>query len=375
MKKIFIILSVLFSQFVFGQSKQTVITNVTLFDGEKTFENTNVVFQNGKIMDITDDIGKYSGAVLIDGKNKTIIPPLVNVHVHVWMPLNLKDAMKNGVFALLDMHTTDAYANTLREYNDSLNYAEYYSSNAGATVKGGHGTQYGIKVPIINDTVSAVQFVQDRIKNNADYIKILKEPLFPTLTASQTLEVIEETHRQNKIAVAHVTLLSNATELTAQSVDGFVHIWFDKPASEESLDSMKSKSIFIVPTLSVIEKVIQSGKSWIKNGLTFEKVVEEVKKAHNKGIPILAGTDAPNFGMNYTTQLYDEMLLLSEAGMNNTEVLKSATVNIYESFRLKNFGKLKKGSNASFMLISGNPLSAIEDIKNPKQIFKKGQQM
>lgn len=186
----------------FAQDKQTIIANVNVFDGEKFFEKTNLIFQNGKIIDNTKEPTNTSGSELIDGSNKTIIPPLLNAHVHVWMRDNLKNALKYGIFALLDMHITDKLANDLRAFNDSLSYAEYYSSNAGATVPGGHGTQYGIAVPTINDSVSASQFVKDRLLSNADYIKILKEPLRPTLTTAQTLKVIEETHKNNKIAVA-----------------------------------------------------------------------------------------------------------------------------------------------------------------------------
>ncbi len=373
MSRIYFILSIFITQVLFAQEKYVIIKNVNIYTGEKYIENTNLVVNDGKILAINKNLKPYPGSTVIDGKGKTIIPPLINAHVHLWLPLNLKGSLKYGIFANLDMSSADAHANQLRKYNDSLLYANYYSANAGATVPEGHGTQFG-PIPTINDTLSPKEFVRDRIKAHADYIKILKEPAMPTLSSHQTFEIINETHKLGKIAVAHVSRLENALELTGQGVDGFVHIWWDKSAKNEQFQFMKERNIFIVPTLSVIEKAFEAIKTRgiTRPVLTFEQVLIEVKKAYNKGIPILCGTDSPNFLINYTHHFFEEMLLLSRAGLSNQDVIKSATTNVYKAFPLTGFSELKEGSPASFILINGNPVINIEDIKNDKRIFKNG---
>lgn len=358
----------------------TVIKNINIFTGEKYIEDTNLMYKDGVIVDINKNLEDIKNAIIIDGNNKTIIPPLVNAHTHIWSAENLQESLKFGIFVNLDMHTTDQYANLLRTYNDSLQYATYYSSNAGATIPKGHGTQFGIEVPTINDTVTPQKFVSDRIDAGADYIKILKEPLRVTLSSSQTLEVINETHKHQKIAVAHIATIEDAVELGNQNVDGFVHIWWDKPATQTQLNILKESNVFLAPTIFVTIKIIElieSGNfSLFKKGtpyLSKEELLNELSKAYKTGIPILCGTDAPNFQMNYTDQIFKEMLILSQAGLTNEDVIRSATTNIYEAFDLTEFkGGIKIGRSASFILIDGNPILNIEDINNDKIIIKNG---
>ncbi len=67
-----------------------------------------------------------------------------------------------------------------------------------------------------------------------------------------------------------------------------------------------------------------------------------------------------------------ELELLHKAGIPNIDVLRAATSNIYNSFKLKKFETLKKGSKANFILINGNPVERINDIKNIENIWQNG---
>lgn len=368
---VFLLVSVLFS---LGQDTPMLIKRIDVFDGEETHRKMNVLFDQGKIIRISKKKIKDVDAEIIEGEGLTLLPPLLNAHVHVWFPNNLKEALSHGIFAMLDMHSNDFFANTLRKNNNRPGFAHYYSSNAGATVPGGHGTQFGIPVPTINDTLEASQFVKDRVEQHADYIKILKEPRRATLNSQQTKEVIETAHTSNVLAVAHVSTLENALELANQEVDGFVHVWLDKSANEAEWDLLKQADVFMAPTLRVYQEF---HKEYDRKGqeykiLTFEGLLMEVKAAHEKGIPILAGTDAPNFNLNYSKDLFEEIILLGQAGLSNEEALKAASGNIYSAFKLKEFRRLAVGSPASFSLVKGNPLKNLEDIRNEKRVFQAG---
>ena len=360
-----------------AQDQYTIVKDVDIYTGEQYKSDVDVVYQGGRIVAIGKTAKAPAGAKVIDGRGSTIVPPLVNAHVHIWTPGDLKESLQHGIFAQLDMHTTDELANHLRQFNDSLLYASYYSSNAGATVPGGHGTQYGIVVPTINDTVSAAAFVQARVDAHADYIKILKEPAMATLSAEQTLAIIAEAHQHNKKAVAHVSHCQNALELMQQGVDGFAHIWYDTAATAKQLALMQTAGVFVIPTLCVIQKAIRMGEKqgWRETMPSFKDVLKEVNRAYRQGIPILCGTDAPNFQMNYTDQLFEEMLLLSEAGLSNEDVIRAATISVYQALNLKEFGVLEEGSAASFLIVEGNPMNNISDIKNPKRVIKYGQEV
>lgn len=353
----------------------SIIENVNIFTGENYIRETNIVFDDKSIIAISENIDIYKNATIIDGTNKTIIPPLVNAHVHIWSPAALKESLQAGIFANLDMHTTDEAANNLRTYNDSLGYSKYYSSNAAATVPNGHGTQFGIPVPTINDDVNAEQFVQDRLAENADYIKVIREPLWATLTKQQSLNVIKEAHKNSVIAVGHSHILEESITLTKQNIDGLVHIWIDKKAENETLSLMKKSNVFMAPTILVTEALLKLRKNAGRGNddLTTEEVLQEIKKAHDAGISILSGTDSPNMQFNFSDQLFDEMEMIKRAGLSNIEVLKSATTNTYTAFSMDGFDELKKGAIPNFVLIDGNPVSDLKEIRNKKMIYQNGQ--
>ncbi|MFB6305423.1 MAG: amidohydrolase family protein [Flavobacteriales bacterium] len=374
-----------FSNDCLSQSKKKYIKNVRLFDGDSVKRHIDIAFQNGRVVKIGKDLTEKEGDEnVIDGKDKTIIPPLVNAHVHLWSPASLKKALGHGIYAFLDMHTSKHYAQKMRKYNDSLKYADFYSSNGGATVPGGHGTQFGIKVPTINDSVSASQFVRDRVSEGADYIKILREPMMPTINFKQTKEVIETAHLNDKLAIAHVSRVDDAIELAEQKVNGFAHVWYETSATKKQLKTIKESAPFIVPTLSVIKKMKEMKKrkkgkqkksKKLKNkkdGMSFEKVQKEVEQLHERGLTILAGTDAPNFQLNYTDQLYKEIKLLTECGLSSKEALQAATVNIYDTFDLNGLKRIKAGNPASFILIDGNPLYDLNKLNEIDKLFKEG---
>ena len=188
-----------------------------------------------------------------------------------------------------------------------------------------------------------------------------------------------KTHQNDKIAVAHVSDLKSALDLAEHRVDGLAHIWYRENSitSEEDLGFLKEQDLFVIPTLSVIEKVIEHAEGFgtEHNYLSKNNLLKEVKKLHLSGLKILAGTDSPNYNMDYSTQYFDELLLLKAAGLSNLEVLKAGTTNIYEAFQLEGFDRLKKNTSPNFILLDGQPHLELEDIKQDKLIWKNGKKL
>src|SRR5688572_3684786 len=93
----------------------TVFKDVSFFDGEEYFTHVNLILDSNIISDISNDQDWPAGSKVILCSGKTIIAPLLNAHVHVWDKNNLQEALKAGVFGLLDMHTSDYMARNLRK--------------------------------------------------------------------------------------------------------------------------------------------------------------------------------------------------------------------------------------------------------------------
>lgn len=363
-----------------SRSHFTVIKSVDLFDGEKVHQGVHLIIDDSLIVDITTkDKPLRRAEKVIDGTGKTILPPLLNAHVHVRDPQNLQEAQQEGIFGLLDMFSTFRRATYLRTYRDSIGFARLYSSNEGATVAGGHGTQFRVQIPTLSDDLSGDQFVENRLQEGADYIKLTQEHSMAKLSLPQIQSIVETAHRYEKKVLGHISSLSDGLHLAQQGVDGLAHMWYRKGsvAQEPDLSILKENKTFIIPTLSVIQQLTIRAKDTETDSLylPFEKVLLETGKAHRAGVMLLAGTDAPNFGLNYHTALFEEVILLHQAGLSTVEALKACSTNIYQAFHLDEFSPLQAGSPASFLLIDGRPLDRLEDLRNAKRIWQKGQEL
>ena len=352
-----------------------IINNVKLFDGVKVINKTSIIIKKGKIFDITNKTKQYKANNIIDGEDKTVIPSLLNAHVHASSPEHLKQALNSGVFVLLDLHAFEETSKSLKSYRDSSLYANYYSSGFAATVPGGHGTQFTKEeIPTINDTISAEEFVNQRIKNGCDYIKIAYEPRMPTLSFDQIDTIINISHQNNLKVLAHISFIEDAIRLVQSEIDGLAHIWSDKEISNNHLNILKKNKVFIIPTLITLKRALKLGEEqgWAKYLLTFKEIQDQVKRVYNANITILAGTDPPNFDINYGNDLLKEIQLLAESGLTPIDALKAATSNIAIEFEIPNFGFIKKGEEANFIIINGDPIKQISEIENIGGIWKKG---
>lgn len=349
------------------------IANVNLFDGEKIIENTTVVVAQGKIASVGEKTPE--GIEVIDGSGKFLMPAMTNSHVHAWGAPSLLEAAKAGVVNLLDMHGMEQFQSLLASNNDKPNFARYFYAGSAATVPDGHGTQFGFEVPTLTRVDEAESFVNDRLTAGAHYIKIIVEPWKATLEHEVVKAVIDATHAKDKKAVVHISKAKDAQQVINNGADGLVHIWWDQKVSLETLKQLKKgKEVFIIPTVLTSHLALENIRKTSSEGsfLSNEEISEQVKLAYDAGIPILAGTDPPNANINYGTDLYKELILLSEAGIPNIDVLKSATSLPAHFFNLGKTGSIKKGYWADLILLSDDPSVTMTAINSVHTVWKMG---
>ncbi|MDB9721211.1 amidohydrolase family protein [Winogradskyella sp.] len=362
--------------FVTNAQNSFVIKNIKVFDGESIIESTSVRVVEGKITAVSKALKTSKKDTVIDGKGKTLMPALSNAHVHAWSPLSLKEAANAGVLNVMDMHGMELYQGMMRQLKDSTDYARYYVAGYAATAPGGHGTQFGFEVPTLSKPEDAKQFIADRVKADVDHIKIIVEPWKTTLDKATVAALIKEAHKAEKIAVVHVSKLEDAITVITNNADGLVHIWWDKVLDTVQLNALaQSKTFFVIPTLLTTLKAFESMGAGADQFLTKPQLLAEVKKMYDASIPILAGTDPPNLGINYGTDLYKELDLLLESGMPILEVLKAGTSNVSNAFSIENTGYIKPGFNADFILLEGDVTKDLKVLSGTKVIWKMGKQV
>lgn len=349
------------------------ITNVSLFNGDTIFENVTISVLDGRIIGIGDTV--KTSATVIDGTGLTLLPPLVNSHVHVWFQSELKDALNHGVSLLLDMNNTDDNAQDLRSAGYDIGNARILSSGPAVTVVNGHGTQFQMEIPCLLPETNVDSFVSMRVELGSDYVKLMVERAKEVPNWEQCQAVIKSAHKNGKLCLVHATKADDVVKLTQMGADGFMHLWNDRQMSNDELSMLSDSAVFIVPTLLALEKLVEYEESEFHTGYPYlqsENLRNEVARLHKAGVRIAIGTDSPVFGINSTTDLVSEMELTVEAGVPVVEVLKSATVRPLELFRIQTLEPLKDGSEANFIVVRGNPLLGLNCLNDLVYICDKG---
>jgi Amidohydrolase family len=104
----------------------------------------------------------------------------------------------------------------------------------------------------------------------------------------------------------------------------------------------------------------------------FEQGLRIVRELQNTGVTILAGTDVGTAFQVPGISLHDELSLLVKAGLSEMDALQAATRNPARTVGLANQGTIEKGMRADLVLLDGNPLVSIENIRQIRAVIANG---
>src|SRR5262245_28716563 len=240
-----------------------VIKNVRIFDGSTVIPTGAVIIEGGKIKSVGKTVAPPDGAEIIDGTGHTLLPGLIDSHTHAYGAA-LKQAVMFGVTAELDMfsdHRTAAQMRKEQSEGKAADRADLFSAGTLVTAPGGHGTEYGLKIPTITAPGEAQAFVDARIAEGSDYIKIVYDDgklyglNFPTVSKEILAAVIASAHKRGKLAVVHISTLDEARDAIEADADGLVHIFSDRAPDPEFPRMVAAHRAFVIPTLTVTESV------------------------------------------------------------------------------------------------------------------------
>ena len=386
-------------------ARATVIKNVRVFDGEKILPSTTVLIAGDKVTAVGAERVPV-GAEIVDGAGKTLLPGLIDAHVHIWNESGLRQAAVFGVTVLVDMFTSVDFASTVKRAQETgpRPMAHLISSMILATAAGGHGTEYGIKIPTIDKPKEAQAFVDARIAEGSDFIKIIYDDgktygmAIPTVSRETLGAIIMAAHARNKLVVVHAASLANCREALEAGGDGLAHLHFDAAFDPDFGKLAAGKKAFVIPTLSVLasmngspdpagiagdealapylrEQDLQSLRQKPGFGTSvgsYAAAERTLKQLTEFGVPILAGTDTPNPGTAYGAALHGELELLVKAGLTPLEALKSATSVPADLFGLKGMGRIAPGGWADLVLVEGDPSIDIRATRRIAAVWKDG---
>ena len=386
-----------------GQS-EFVIHNVRIFDGSHVVQRGDVWVKDGMIKAVGAKVNAPAAAKVIDGTGDTLLPGLIDAHVHTWGSA-LKEALVFGVTTELDMFTDYKYAAQIRKEQaegKDLDMADLRSAGTLATAPKGHGTEYGMPIPTISSPEEAQAFVDARIAEGSDYIKIIYDDgkaykfNIPTITKETMAAVVAAAHKRGKLAVAHIGSLQGAKDAIAAGADGLMHLFIDAAPDAEFAALAAQHHVFVVPTLSVLASITQTGAGKLIAGdsrlepyLSADSIAnlnrafpgksgdfaypeETIRQLKAHHVLILAGTDAPNPGTAHGASMHEELELLVGSGLTPIEALTAATSTPAAAFHLADRGQIAAGKRADLLLVKGDPTTDIKATRDIVSAWKLG---
>jgi imidazolonepropionase-like amidohydrolase len=99
---------------------------------------------------------------------------------------------------------------------------------------------------------------------------------------------------------------------------------------------------------------------------------DSVRRLHDAGVPILAGTDAPNRNTVHGASLHEELAQLVDVGLTAQEALAAATSRPADAFGLRDRGRIAVGKRADLLLVEGDPTRDILDSRRILTVWKNG---
>ncbi|WP_081911129.1 amidohydrolase family protein [Amycolatopsis vancoresmycina] len=376
----------------------TTITGARVFDGERCTGHTAVRLAGGRIDAVGDDTLRRPGDQHVAARGGTLLPGLIDAHVHL-LPGAPRQALTFGVTTLLDMFSKP---DTVRDaLATGPGCADVRSSGIGATAPGGHPSLMYAPFPYVTGPQDAERFVADRIAEGATHLKVLYDdgtggPMpMPSLDVPTIAALAEAAHAAGLLVAAHVSTARGAVDLLATGVDVLAHVPFDA-LSAHQVAAIAAAGVAVISTLSIADGfpgnslladpalVTRLGpawsavlerqqRRWLPPQLPdFGVARENARLLHEAGVPVLAGTDAPNPGTVHGASLHRELGHLVAAGFSPAAALTAATARPADVFGLADRGRIRPGLRADLVLADGRPDEDITATQRVTAVWQEG---
>jgi imidazolonepropionase-like amidohydrolase len=398
-----------------------VLTNGTLIDGtgHSPIQKSIVIVEDNLIKEVNSGSKYPSNGKILDLHGLTIMPGLIDCHLHlggltVDQPgraigkVSLKDmvsfffdyarnyahrrrlAIENGVTTIRSAGDHYPHIIRLRDKiaNGELSGPRIFAPGPTITAPEGHpaGTIYKSNRYIIEnatrqiaDINSAREEVRRLAEGRVDCIKAIYSDInpmditkkVPRLSLDVLQVLADEAHQHNLRLMVHTGTPSETLDAVKSGVDSIEHGILPGADSIEFTDElvkiMVDKGVYFVPTMAI---------AWAYKDAypeVFSGLNHTCKKLHNAGAKIAAGTDSGTPGVVIGRGLHKELELMVEAGLSPMEAIMAGTKNAADNLgKASELGTIEEGKLADMIVVAGNPLDNIETTRNIKMVIKDG---
>lgn len=409
------------------ESNMLVIQVGELIDGisNDTKKNISIIINGNSIVDIkpTGELAIPTGLdyKLIDYSDKTILPGLIDSHVHLTgigdgrsgdqlaqlpdevlsinMANNAKKHLHSGVTTVRDCGAKNDTAFHLRTAAQMgiIESPRLVLSGRPLAIIGGHLSYFGEQITGTNECRAAVRYL---IKQGADFIKVTASggstntsfPLKPSFSQEELNVIVEEAHKFGKHVAAHCHNSESMVRSLKAGVDTIIHGVFKESDGtnkyrEDVVELMLKNNTFVNPTLApgmmrvkIMENKKNEGNFSESNQVEMDKVLFEheyrmecFNKMYEAGISMSAGSDSA-WGAYEMGNFFLDIEGHVAGGQSPMEAIKSATSVASQSCWIDDsIGSIEIGKLADMIVLDESPVNQIENLRTISEVIKDGE--
>ena len=381
------------------------IHHVRLIDGTGDHhDNATLLVRGTKISAVgpSNDVRIPKGAVRIDGRGLSIIPGLIDCHVHLCLggepdvvatleseqpsytllksARHAKATIDAGFTTVRDVGSRDHSIFTLKQAIESGVMPGPHIVGAGLAICmiGGHARFIGQEV---EGTEQVRKVVAEQVAAGAGVIKIIASggvltpgtsPDEAQMTMEELSAAVDAAQQAGKRVAAHAHGAAGMKNAITAGVRSIEHATL---LDDESGALMKRYGVYMVPTLSALATTAASrpGCGIPDSALHKAKAMTKrhrasFKAAHQSGIAIAMGTDAGT-PFNYHGDNAQELERMVAFGMTPMEAIVASTATAARLIGIQDsVGTVTKGMEADLVILQGNPLRRIEVLRDRDKI-------
>jgi imidazolonepropionase-like amidohydrolase len=383
-------------------------------------QDVAIDIQDGRIRSITPlaDVAEapLGTATELDLRSFTILPGLIDAHVHLWgardaaatEPLTVSherrliraavDAetiVRSGVTTVRCMGS--AFSIAIRDAIDSgeILGPRVIAAGRGISQTGGHGDMHFLPLDwaqqvswsVMADGVpECLRAVRGQLRDGADVIKVSAtggassmrdRPEHRQFTPEELEAIVDEAHAWDRKVAAHAvsqTGIRNAVHAGVDTIEHGHHL------DDEVCDVMLDAGVFLVPTLMAGHRNVTLGSKlgaapWrvAKSTQHHEAHLRSFELALARGVPIVCGSDNLGPRLRPHGSTHEELALFVNHGMTPGDAIRAATVVAARALGLENeVGTIAPGMTADMIAVAGDPLSDIGVLANVQFVMARG---